>query len=122
MISSPLPICVALTPLEVEHRAATEPKRVGELLRAIEDCIGQPSTHYALKLAPYVFVRPGELRGAEWTEIDLDNAEWRIPAERMKMRDARYVPLTLQAVAILREIQPLTGSGRFVLPSLRTNT
>jgi integrase len=113
----------ALTPLEVEHRAAiTEPKRVGELLRAIEHYIGQPSTHYALKLAPYVFVRPGELRGAEWTEIDLDNAEWRIPAERMKMRDAHYVPLASQTVAILREIQPLTGTGRFVFPSLRTNT
>jgi integrase len=113
----------ALTSLEVEHRAAiTEPKRVGELLRAIEDYIGQPSTHYALKLAPYVFLRPGELRGAEWAEFDLDNAEWRIPAERMKMRDAHYVPLASQAVAILREVQPLTGSGCFVFPSLRTNT
>ena len=70
----------ALTPLEVEHRAAiTDPKRVGELLRAIDECAGQPSTHYALKLAPFVFLRPGELRAAEWPEIDLDNAEWRIP-------------------------------------------
>ena len=113
----------ALTALEVEHRAAiTEPKRVGELLRAMDEYVGQPSTHYALKLAPFVFLRPGELRGAEWQEIDLDNAEWRIPAERMKMREAHYVPLARQAVAILREIQPLTGAGRLAFPSLRTNT
>ena len=113
----------ALTPLEVEHRAAiTDPKRVGELLRAIDDYTGQPSTHYALQLAPYVFVRPGELRAAEWSEIDFDKAEWRIPAERMKMREAHIVPLATQAVAILHKIQPLTGSGRFVFPSLRTNT
>ena len=113
----------ALTPLEVEHRAAiTDPKRVGELLRAIDEYAGQPSTHYALKLAPYVFLRPGELRAAEWSEIDFNNGEWRIPAERMKMREAHIVPLAKQAVAILREMQPLTGSGRLVFPSLRTNT
>lgn len=113
----------ALTPLEAEHRAAiTEPKRVGELLRAIDEYVGQPSTHYALKLAPFVFLRPGELRAAEWPEIDLDAAEWRIPAERMKMRDSHYVPLSRQAVVILREIRPITGSGRLVFPSLRTTT
>jgi integrase len=88
----------------------------------MDDYSGQPSTHYALKVAPYVFVRPGELRAAEWPEIDLDKAEWRIPAERMKMREAHVVPLATQVVAILREIQPLTDSGRFVFPSLRTNT
>jgi integrase len=113
----------ALQAANVEHRAAiTEPKRAGELLRAMDDYSGQPSTHYALKVAPYVFVRPGELRAAEWPEIDLDKAEWRIPAERMKMREAHVVPLATQVVAILREIQPLTDSGRFVFPSLRTNT
>jgi integrase len=113
----------ALAPLEVEHRAAiTDPKQVGELLRAIDEYAGQPSTHYALKLAPYVFLRPGELRAAEWSEIDFDKAEWRIPAERMKMGDAHIVPLAKQAAAILREIQPLTGSGRLVFPSLRTIT
>ena len=113
----------ALTPLEVEHRAAiTDPKRVGELLRAIDEYAGQPSTHYALKLAPYVFLRPGELRAAEWSEIDFDKAEWRIPAERMKMREGHIVPLPKQAVDILREIQPLIGSGSLVFPSLRTNT
>ena len=113
----------ALTPLEVEHRAAiTEPKRVGELLRAINGYVGEPSTHYALKLAPYVFLRPGELRAAEWSEFDFDKAEWRIPEQRMKMREVHLVPLSQQAIAILRDIQPLTGSGRFVFPSLRTNT
>ena len=113
----------ALQAANVEHRAAiTEPKRAGELMRAMADYTGQPSTHYALKIAPYVFVRPGELRAAEWSEIDLDKAEWRIPAERMKMREAHVVPLATQAVSVFREIQPLTGSGRFVFPSLRTNT
>jgi integrase len=113
----------ALQAANVEHRAAiTEPKRAGELLRAMADYTGQPSTHYALKVAPYVFVRPGELRAAEWSEIDLDKAEWRIPAERMKMREAHVVPLATQVVSVFREIQPLTGSGRFVFPSLRTNT
>jgi integrase len=66
-----------------------------------------------------VFVRPGELRCAEWREFDLDAAEWRIPAERMKMRSPHFVPLSKQAVAILREIHPLTGSGKFVFPSER---
>jgi integrase len=115
----------ALTPLEVEHRAAiTDPKRVGELLRAIDEYAGQPSTHYALKLAPYVFLRPGELRAAEWSEFSLDSEppEWRIPDVRMKMREAHIVPLSQQAVDVLREIQPLTSSGRFVFPSLRTTT
>lgn len=111
----------ALTPLEVEHRAAiTDPKRVGELLRAIEEYAGQPSTHYALRLAPYVFLRPGELRAAAWSEIDLEKAEWRIPGERMKMGETHIVPLSQQAVTILRDVQPLTGSGAFVFPSLRT--
>jgi integrase len=73
-----------------------------------------------LKLAPLVFVRPGELRGAEWREFDLVAAAWRIPAERMKMGEAHLVPLSHQAVAHLRALQPLTGSGRLVFPSLRT--
>ena len=113
----------ALTPKDVEHRAAiTEPKRVGELLRAIGGYVGHPSTHYALKLAPYVLVRPGELRAAGWSEFDFERAEWRILAERMKMGEMHIVPLAPQAVDILRAIQPLTGSGRFVFPSLRTVT
>lgn len=89
-------------------------------MRAIDGYVGQPSTHYALKLAPYVFVRPGEPRAAEWSEFDFERAEWRISAERMKMREMQVVPLAPQAVDILRAIQPLTGSGCFVFPSPRT--
>jgi integrase len=111
----------ALTPLKPQNRAAvTQPGKVGELLRALHGYSGHPVTHAALRLAPYVYVRPGELRGAEWSEFDLDGAEWRIRAERMKMREAHLVPLSTQAVAILRELQPLTGSGTYVFPSLRT--
>jgi len=107
-------------PRNRHHAAITDPARMGELLRAIEGFSGQPVTHAALKLAPLVFVRPGELRQAEWAEIDLDEALWRIPAGRMKMKAAHLVPLSAQAVAILRELQALTGSGRYVFPSLRT--
>jgi integrase len=74
----------------------------------------------ALKLAPLVFVRPGELRAAEWSEFDLPNAEWRIPGARMKMREPRVVPLARQALAILRELQPFARGGRYLFPSLRT--
>ena len=118
----------ALTPVNVNHRAAIiDPKRAGELLRAIEDYRGMPTTRAALKLAPLVFVRPGELRKAEWTEFDLDEAVWKIPAERMKRsKDGKangvphVVPLARQAVALLRELQPLTGYGRYLFPSPRT--
>jgi integrase len=74
----------------------------------------------ALKLAPLVFVRPGELRQAEWSEIGLDAVEWRIPARKMKMREPHFVPLSRQAAEILRELRPLTGSGQYVFPSIRT--
>jgi integrase len=98
----------------------TEPKKVGELLRAIDGYEGTLVAKCALNLAPLVFVRPGELRHAEWDEIDLDNAKWRIPAKKMKMKDPHIVPLSKQAVTILKEIQPLTGQGRYVFPSIRT--
>ncbi len=111
----------ALVPPATKNRAAiTEPARVGELLRAIDGYVGQPTTMYALKLAPYVFVRPGELRAAEWREFDLEAAEWRIPASRMKMREPHLVPLSRQAVALLKELRRLTGGGRYLFPSLRT--
>lgn len=105
----------------------TEPKEIGDLLRAIDAYEGTLVVKCALKLAPLVFVRPGELRRAEWSEIDLDNAEWRIPAEKMKMRQPHIVPLSTQAVAILRELEPLTGqpipgkpdAPRYVFPSER---
>jgi integrase len=109
----------ALAPVVVtNHAAIVEPARIGELLRAIHGYHGQPATECALKLAPLVFVRPGELRRAEWTEFDLDAAEWRIPAKRMKMKEQHIVPLSHQAVALLRELHPITGSGKFVFPSV----
>lgn len=112
----------ALAPVVTKnHAAITEPTAIGQLLRAIDSYTGQPMTHAALKLAPLVFVRPGELRHAEWSEIDLDAAEWRIPAHRMKMRELHIVPLSKQAIEILRGLRPLTASGRYVFPSLRTS-
>jgi integrase len=111
----------ALAPAVTRNFAAiTEPARIGELLRAINGYVGQPATSAALKVAPYVFVRPGELRQAEWSEFDLDAAEWRIPAERMKMREPHIVPLSKQAVEILKQMHSLSGRGRFAFPSLRT--
>ena len=98
----------ALAPVKSRNFASlTDPARVGELLLAIDSYDGQPVTALALRLAPLVFVRPGELRAAEWSEFDLANAEWRIPANRMKMGEQHIVPLARQAVAILRELAPL---------------
>jgi integrase len=77
-------------------------------------------TKCALRLAPLVFVRPGELRQAEWSEFDLDKAEWRIPANKMKMGKPHIVPLSSQAVEIIRDMQPLTGEGKYLFPSVRT--
>ena len=107
-------------PTGKHHAAVTDPIKIGELLRAIDGFTGQPATLAALKLAPLVFVRPGELRQAEWAELDLDGAIWRIPGEKMKMGAAHLVPLSSQAVAILRELHPLTGAGRYLFPGLRT--
>lgn len=111
----------ALEPRRKVHFASiTDPAKAGELLRAIHGYNGQPAASSALKLAPLLFVRPGELRAMEWGEIDLDSAEWTIPADRMKMGVAHLVPLSSQVVEILRDLHPLTGHGRFVFPSLRT--
>jgi integrase len=111
----------ALTAPKVKHHSAIiDPKGVGERMRAIDGFDGHPTTMWALRLAPHVFVRPGELRNAEWAEIELDAAVWRIPAARMKMRREHVVPLSTQAIAILKEAQKLTGSGRLVFPSIRT--
>ena len=110
----------ALRPTTEKHHASiTDPTKIGGLLRAIDDYTGTPVVRAALQLAPLVFVRPGELRQAEWAEFDLDAGEWRIPAARMKARELHIVPLAPQAVTILREIQALTGDGRFVFPSAR---
>lgn len=99
--------------------AVTEPKQVAELLRMIDGYQGSMIVASALKLAPLVFVRPGELRTAEWEDIDLDAAEWRYTVTKTKQD--HIVPLASQAIAILREIQPLTGDGRYVFPGAHTN-
>jgi integrase len=112
----------ALPPSKATHLASlTDPKAVGELLLAINGYQGSLITKCALQLAPLVFVRPGELRKAEWTEFNVDAAEWRIPAERMKMRAQHIVPLAAQAIAIPEELRPLTSGGRYVFPGARTN-
>lgn len=112
----------ALAPTSERHHAAIiDPKGIGALLRAIEGYDGSLVTKCALRLAPIVFVRPGELRRAEWSEFNFDKAEWRIPAERMKMRAQHIVPLATQAVAVLMQLQPLTGRGTLVFPGARTN-
>jgi len=111
----------ALKSPKVKHHAAiVDPVKMGELLRAIDGFTGQFVTLCALKLAPLLFVRPGELRQAEWSEFDLDEAMWRIPAKRMKMKAAHLVPLSTQAVATLRELHAFSGEGRFLFPGLRT--
>lgn len=101
--------------------AITEPTEIGGLLRAIDGYQGQPTVIAALRLAPLVFVRPSELRGAEWGEIDLDTAEWIIPAARMKISRDHWVPLSTQAVAILKELHRHTGSGWIVFPGIRSS-
>jgi integrase len=111
----------ALAEIPKSHFSAiTEPKQAGDLMRSIFGYTGHPCTVAALKLSPLVFVRPGELRTAEWVEIDLDGAEWRIPAGKMKMKVDHIVPLSTQAVELLRSVHPITGHGKFVFPSLRT--
>ena len=99
--------------------AITEPKKVGELLRDIDGYHGSFVVQCAFKLSPILFVRPGELRKMEWAELDLDKAEWIIPPEKMKIGVTHIVPLPTQAVAILREIQPLTGHGKYVFQGER---
>lgn len=111
----------ALPPVKSKHHASiTDTKAIGALLRAIDGYQGHFVTRCALQLAPLVFVRPGELRYAEWSEFDLEAGEWRIPAHKMKMRTTHIVPLSRQAVACLSELYPLTARGRYVFPSLRT--
>lgn len=106
--------------IRTSRAALVEPAQVGELLQPLEGYTGQFVTRCALRIAPLLFVRPGELRRAEWAEFNLEQAEWRIPASKMKVREAHTVPLAPQALAILRELQPLTGRGRYLFPSLRS--
>ena len=104
------------------YAAITEPKEAGGLMRSIHSYSGHPYAMAALKLSPLVFVRPGELRSAEWAEIDLDAAEWRISGAKMKMKIDHIVPLSKQAVELLRTIQVLTGGDKYVFPSIRTKS
>lgn len=112
----------ALTAPRPQHYGAvTEAARVGELLRAIDGYRGHYLTLYALKLAPHVFVRPGEMRFAKWPEFDFEAGVWTIPAGRMKMRKPHHVPLSRQAIAVLKELRELTGGGEgYVFPSVRS--
>lgn len=111
----------ALTAPTVTHYGAIiDPARVGELLRAIDGYEGQPITKLAMQLAPHVFVRPGELRHAEWNEIDLDGALWTIPAAKTKMRKDHLVPLSRQSIAILEDLRTLTGPDGYIFPSIRS--
>jgi integrase len=110
-----------LKSVKVKHHASfKEPKEIGPFLRDLAAYKGSPVTKAALQLAPLVFLRPGELRHAEWSEIDLDNAEWRIAAEKMKGKNPHIVPLSTQSVSVLRELRPITGEGRYAFPSVRT--
>ncbi|RYG59038.1 MAG: DUF4102 domain-containing protein [Alphaproteobacteria bacterium] len=114
----------AIPPVKKAHfPTLTDPKAIGGLLRAIDGYEGHFPTKCALKLAPLLFVRPGELRHAEWSEFDIEKAEWRIPAGKMKMRVQHLVPLSKQALAVLEELRPLTGHGsaaKYLFPSVRT--
>jgi integrase len=111
----------ALAAPVVNHRAAiVETKAFGALLRAIETYEGAPKTLAALELLALTFVRPGELRAAEWAEFDLDTGVWSIPAEKIKMRRPHRVPLAPKAVALVRDLQAITGGGKYLFPSVRS--
>jgi integrase len=105
---------------ETHYAAMTDPKTMGALLHAIDGYRGDLPTRCALRLAALTFVRPGELRKAEWAEFDLDGGEWNIAAIRMKTREPHLVPLSRQAVECLRELYPVTGGGRYVFPGVRS--
>ncbi len=113
----------AIPAYRIRHLAAlTDPVKIGKLMRDIDGYTGTFIVQCAFKLAPLVFLRPIELSRAEWAEIDLDKAEWRIPAGKMKMKEIHIIPLPSQAVAILRDLHPLTGTGGFIFPNVRTST
>ena len=113
----------ALIPITSKHMATiTDPKKIGELLRAIDGYQGDIATQCALKLAPYVMLRPGEIRRAEWSEIDFDRKQWKIPASKMKMKRPHIIPLPNQVIDILKTIQPVTGDGKYIFPTLWSKT
>lgn len=110
----------ALAPVRaVHHAAVVEPRAIGQLLRAIDSYHGFTSAKYALRLSPHVFLRPGELRNGRWEEIDFYAAEWRVPAARMKSKAEHIVPLSRQALQLLRDLHTQTGDGSLMFPGLR---
>jgi integrase len=111
----------SLTPIVEKHHASiTDPRKISYLLRDIDQYEGSFITKCALKLAPLFFVRPGELRQAEWAEFDLEKTQWKIPAAKMKMKAPHIVPLSKQAVEILKELRSITGNGKYLFPSTRS--
>lgn len=109
-----------VVPKTKHYAAITSPKAVGDLLRDIEDFTGYGITKFALQMTPHVFVRPGELRQAEWAEFDFDRAIWSIPADKMKMRWPHQVPLSRQVLELLDTVRPLTGHSTYVFPACHT--
>ncbi|WP_140848135.1 tyrosine-type recombinase/integrase [Sphingomonas glacialis] len=106
------------TPKTVHHAAITDPGGVGVLLKTMDGYTGQAVTRMALRLSPHLFVRPGELRQAEWTEIDVEKALWSIPAERMKMRRSHKVPLSRQALSMIEELREISGHRQYLFPCM----
>lgn len=109
-----------ITPKTTHRAAILDPKALGGLLRAIEGHDGQPTVRIALRMAPHVFVRPGELRSAEWKEFDLKAKVWIIPAEKTKMRRPHWVPLTNEVISMLEELRPISGDTQFLFPGVRS--
>ncbi len=107
-------------PIRKHHPTITDPFEIGALLRAIDGYDGTIIVRLALQFAPLVFTRPGELRAAEWSEINLERTEWRIPASRMKMRREQIVPLAHQAKSVLRQLYPYSRNGKYLFPGLRS--
>ncbi|MDR2199926.1 MAG: site-specific integrase [Deltaproteobacteria bacterium] len=108
-------------PPQVTHRATIiNPDKIGKLLAQINEYDGLPSVKFALRLLPYLFVRPGELRWAEWTEINLETAVWRIPADKMKMKTPHIVPLASQIIKIIEELKKYTGDSKYLFPGSRS--
>jgi len=123
IVHNPVPdLAGVLPPTKEKHRPSiTDPKGIGGLLRSIDEYTGSPVTRCALKLAALTFVRPGELRHAEWSEIDFEGEEWRIPAKKMKMRRPHVVPLSRQSIEALKEVELVTGHGKYVFLSERSS-
>jgi len=120
-VTADLKGALATAPAVRHHAAVTDPREVGALLRAIDSLEGTPLVRAALQFAALVFVRPGELRLAEWKDVDTAGKLWRIPAARMKQKAAHLVPLSSQAIAVLETAAALTGKGRYIFPAVRTS-